>query len=389
MVDEHMIVLGIESSCDETAAALVTEDKKILSNVVASQYQEHKPFGGVVPEIAARAHLTHIDFVLEQAFEEAGVTLEQVDGIAAVGGPGLIGGVIVGVMMAKGLSMAKNIPFIPVNHLEAHALTARLTDDVPFPFLLLLVSGGHCQFLIVKDVGEYTHLGGTKDDAIGECLDKTARLLGYGYPGGPLIERLALKGNPKAFVLPHPLKGQKGCDFSFSGLKTAARKVILENTSSQEPSLRDLHKQGEAIQKNPSLGTDSRLLCRDFVPSRNDEKDMKAFQVDFCASLQKTIGDILEDRCQNALSLALEKEPIITTLVVAGGVAANQYFKARLEECVRENGVRLVAPPINLCTDNGAMVAWAGVERLKKGLTGSLDFAPRPRWPLDELSYRD
>jgi len=240
--------------------------------------------------------------------------------------------------------MAKNVPFIPVNHLEGHALTARLTNDVPFPFLLLLVSGGHCQFLIVEDVGTYTHLGGTLDDAIGECLDKTARLLGYAYPGGPKIEHLALKGNPEAFLLPKPLKGKEGCSFSFSGLKTAARKVILEN--------------------------------KDLSPT---------FEADFCASLQKTIGDILEDRCSNALKIALEKKPEISKLVVAGGVAANQYFRERLENCVQEKGRGLITPPINLCTDNGAMIAWAGMERLQRGLVGSLNFAPRPRWPLEEL----
>lgn len=339
-----MIVLGIETSCDETAAALVTHDKRILSNIVSSQDTEHKPFGGVVPEIAARAHLAYIESIIESALKEANTSLDQIDGIAAAGGPGLIGGVIVGVMIAKGLSMAKNVPFIPVNHLEGHALTARLTNDVPFPFLLLLVSGGHCQFLIVEDVGIYTHLGGTLDDAIGECLDKTARLLGYAYPGGPTIERLALKGNPEAFLLPKPLKGKEGCSFSFSGLKTAARKVILEN--------------------------------KDLSPT---------FEADFCASLQKTIGDILVDRCSNALKIALEKKPEISNLIVAGGVAANQYFRERLENCVQEKGSGLITPPINLCTDNGAMIAWAGMERLQRGLAGSLNFAPRPRWPLEEL----
>jgi len=339
-----MIILGIESSCDETAAALVTEDKRILSNIVSSQYQEHKPFGGVVPEIAARAHLEHIEFIVQKALEEAKVSLDQIDGVAAAGGPGLIGGVIVGVMMAKGLAMARNIPFIPVNHLEAHALTARLTNDVPFPYLLLLVSGGHCQFLIVEDVGVYTYLGGTIDDAIGECIDKTARLLGYDYPGGPTIERLALEGNPEAFALPKPLRGQEGCSFSFSGLKTAARKVILENQGS-----------------SPS------------------------FQQDFCASFQKTIGEILVDRCQHATTMALEKMPKIKHLILAGGVAANQYFRECLRMCVVERGLSLVTPPVSLCTDNGAMIAWAGVERLQKGLEGSLDFAPRPRWPLEAL----
>jgi len=344
MVQNDMIILGIESSCDETAVAVVDDVKNILANIVSSQYQEHRPFGGVVPEIAARAHLNHIEFILNKAMDESGLTLDQIDGFAASGGPGLIGGVIVGVMMAKGLALAKNKPFIPVNHLEAHALTVRLTHEVDFPYLLLLVSGGHCQFLIVEDVGHYTYLGGTLDDAIGECLDKTARLLGYAYPGGPTIERLAREGNPEAFHLPKPLKGQAGCSFSFSGLKTAARKVILENEA-----------------KSPR------------------------FQADFCASLQKTIGDILEDRCQHAITMALEKKPEIKDLVLAGGVAANQYFCERLTSLVRERGISLITPPVSLCTDNGAMVAWAGLERLQKGLVGSLAFAPRPRWPLEEL----
>jgi N6-L-threonylcarbamoyladenine synthase len=339
-----MIVLGIETSCDETAIAIVSHDKHILSNIVSSQETEHKPFGGVVPEIAARAHLAHIDFILAKALETANLSLEQIDGIAAAGGPGLIGGVIVGVMFAKGLAMAKDVPFIPVNHLEGHALTARLTNDVPFPYLLLLVSGGHCQFLVVENVGEYTYLGGTLDDAVGECLDKTARLLGYGYPGGPVIEQLAREGNPLMFTLPRPLKGKEGCSFSFSGLKTAARKLIM------------------------------------------DQKDSSAtFQADFCASLQKTIGDILVDRCENALKMALGKRPEISTLVVAGGVAANQYFRERLATFLQTYCKSLVTPPIKLCTDNGAMIAWAGVERLSLGLTGSLAFAPRPRWPLEDL----
>ncbi len=345
MVEEDMIILGIETSCDETAASLVTEDKRILSNIVSSQLQEHKRFGGVVPEIAARAHLNHLKDIIHTAFQEANLSLDEINGIAATGGPGLIGGVIVGVMMAKGLAMAKQIPFIPINHLEGHALTARLTEDVPFPFLLLLASGGHCQFLIVEDVGHYTHLGGTLDDAIGECVDKTARLLGHPYPGGPIIERLALKGNPYAFELPKPLISQPGCSFSFSGLKTAARKIILENDTT-----------------NPE------------------------FQSDFCASFQRVIGEILVNRCQHAMMMALEKKPKINNLVLAGGVAANLYFRGCLSKSIQEKGLTLVTPPVSLCTDNGAMIAWAGVEYLRKGISGSLDFEPRPRWPLEELN---
>lgn len=347
MLEKDMIILGLETSCDETAAAIVTDQKQILSNIVSSQFQEHKPYGGVVPEIAARAHLNHLDDILDRALLDASLTLDDLDGISVAGGPGLIGGVIVGVMMAKGIAMSKGIPFIPVNHLEAHALTARLTEDISFPYLLLLVSGGHCQFLIVEDVGHYTYLGGTLDDAIGECIDKTARLLGLPYPGGPFIEKSAQHGNPHKFHLPQPLVNQPGCSFSFSGLKTAARRVILEN-------------------------------------------DVKSstFQSDFCASFQRTIGDILVNRCQNAIDTALESCPNINHLVLAGGVAANLYFREQISEFVQEKGLTLMTPPINLCTDNGAMIAWAGVEYLKKGITGSLNFEPRPRWPLESLKNR-
>jgi N6-L-threonylcarbamoyladenine synthase len=344
VVEKDMIILGIETSCDETAASLITKERRILSNIVSSQFQEHKQFGGVVPEIAARAHLNHLEGIVKTAFQDAQVSLDQIEGVAATGGPGLIGGVIVGVMMAKGLAMAKNIPFLPINHLEAHALTARLTEDIPFPYLLLLVSGGHCQFLIVEDVGHYIHLGGTLDDAIGECIDKTARLLGHPYPGGPILEKLALQGNPNTFHLPQPLINQPGCSFSFSGLKTAARKIILENDISSP-----------------------------------------TFQSNFCASFQKTIGNILTNRCEQAITMALEKKPKINNLVLAGGVAANLYFRECLSHCCQERGLTLMTPPINLCTDNGAMVAWAGIEYLQKGMRGSLTFEPRPRWPLESL----
>ncbi len=343
-----MIILGLETSCDETAAAVVTDQKKILSNVVSSQFQEHKPFGGVVPEIAARAHLNQLDQIVDKALLDAKITLDDIDGIAVAGGPGLIGGVIVGVMMAKGIAISKNIPFLPINHLEAHALTARLTENIRFPYLLLLVSGGHCQFLIVEDVGKYTYLGGTLDDAAGECIDKTARLLDLPYPGGPFIENKARNGNPGRFQLPQPLTNQPNCSFSFSGLKTAARKVILEN----------------------------------------DSKDSQ-FQSDFCASFQKTIGDILVNRCEHAISNALEQSPTIQSLVLAGGVAANLYFRQRLSQCMQEKGLTLMTPPVNLCTDNGAMIAWAGVEYLRKGINGSLSFEPRPRWPLESLKNRE
>jgi N6-L-threonylcarbamoyladenine synthase len=346
-----MRVLGIETSCDETAVAVVEAPNgekgaghapvgRILANVVYSQLTEHRRFGGVVPEIAARAHLERIDGLLTDALAEAGLALGDLDGIAATGGPGLIGGVMVGVMTAKALAFAHDKPFLAVNHLEGHALTVRLTEAVDFPYLLLLVSGGHCQLLTVRGPGDYTQLGTTIDDAAGECFDKTAKLLGLGFPGGPAIERLAKHGDPQRFALPRPMWRKRGCDFSFSGLKTAVR---------------------QAVEKLPA-------------------GDQQAV-ADLCASFQRTVGDILADRCANALQFAPS-----STLVVAGGVAANVYLRGRLESTASEHGARLVAPPVKLCTDNGAMIAWAGLERLRLGMTDVLDFRPRPRWPLDAMS---
>jgi N6-L-threonylcarbamoyladenine synthase len=338
-----MRVLGIETSCDETAVAIVEAPAKaapgglILANVVYSQQTEHRRFGGVVPEIAARAHLERIDGLVEEALDEAGLDLDDLDAIAATGGPGLIGGVMVGLMAAKGLAFARQKPFLAINHLEGHALTVRLTEDVEFPYLLLLVSGGHCQLLTVHGPGDFTRLGTTIDDAVGECFDKTAKLLGLGFPGGPAIERLAKDGDARRFNLPRPMWHKPGCDFSFSGLKTAVRQAV-EN------------------------------LDLDDQPAR----------ADLCASFQRTVGDVLADRCANALALAPSP-----TLVVAGGVAANLYLRARLEEVAARHGARLVAPPVKLCTDNGAMIAWAAIERLRLGRTDNLDFKPRPRWPLD------
>ena len=334
-----MRVLGIETSCDETAVAIVEADAdarpvgRILANVVYSQLTEHRRFGGVVPEIAARAHLERLDGLVLVALAEAGLGLGDLDGIAATGGPGLIGGVMVGVMTGKALAFAHDKPFIAVNHLEGHALSVRLTEEVEFPYLLLLVSGGHCQLLTVRGPGDFTRLGTTIDDAVGECFDKTAKLLGLGFPGGPAVERAAAGGDPKRFALPRPMWRKPGCDFSFSGLKTAVR---------------------QAIEKLPA--DDSRAVA------------------DLCASFQRTVGDVLVDRCTNALAASPS-----STLVVAGGVAANVYLRSRLEALP----VRLVAPPIKLCTDNGAMIAWAGLERLRLGQVDTLDFRPRPRWPLD------
>ncbi|SKA27641.1 N6-L-threonylcarbamoyladenine synthase [Enhydrobacter aerosaccus] len=341
-----MRVMGIETSCDETAVAIVeapagTEPVgRILANVVYSQLTEHRRFGGVVPEIAARAHLERLDGLVRQALAEAGTDLADLDGIAATGGPGLIGGVMVGVMTAKALAFVHDKPFLAVNHLEGHALSVRLTETVAFPYLLLLVSGGHCQLLTVHGPGAFTRLGTTIDDAVGECFDKTAKLLDLGFPGGPAVERTAKGGDPKRFALPRPMWRKPGCDFSFSGLKTAVR---------------------QAAEKLPV-----------------DDAQAVA---DLCASFQRTVGDVLADRCANAL--ALEPSP---TLVVAGGVAANAYLRGRLEELATAHGATLVAPPIKLCTDNGAMIAWAGLERLRLGKQDTLDFRPRPRWPLDPIA---
>src|SRR5260221_4552683 len=305
-----MRVLGIETSCDETAVAIVEAPAgqqpvgRILANVASSQLTEHRRFGGVVPEIAARAHLERIDGLLADALAEAKLGLGDLDGIAATGGPGLIGGVMVGVMTAKAMAFAHDKPFLAVNHLEGHALSVRLTEPVDFPYLLLLVSGGHCQLLTVRGPGEFTRLGTTIDDAVGECFDKTAKLLGLGFPGGPAVERLARDGDAKRFTLPRPMWRKPGCDFSFSGLKTAVRLAIGK--------LGPAHPRAKA---------------------------------DLCASFQLTVGDVLADRCANALLSAPSP-----TLVVAGGVAANLFLRGRLEEVAARHGARLVAPPVNLCT---------------------------------------
>jgi N6-L-threonylcarbamoyladenine synthase len=339
-----MIVLGIETSCDETAAALVTDRRERLSDLVLSQVDIHRPYGGIVPEVAARAHLDHLDGLIARALAEAGLGFADLDAVAATGGPGLIGGVIVGVMTAKAIALAGNLPFLAVNHLEGHALSARLSDDVAFPYLLLLVSGGHCQLLIVEGVGRYVRLGTTIDDAVGEAFDKTAKLLDLGYPGGPAIERLARAGDPARFALPRPMKGRPGCDFSFAGLKTAIRQLV------------------------ESLG-----------PARTPRDT-----ADIAAAFQAAAGDALADRTANAIALFKDRHPqTAKALVVAGGVAANRALRERLAVLAAANGLTLVAPPPRLCTDNAAMIAWAGIERLKLGLTDSFDFAPRPRWPLD------
>ncbi len=343
-----MIVLGIETSCDETAAAVVTVDRRILADEVFSQIEDHRPFGGVVPEVAARAHLELIDGVVDRAMEKSGVTLDDLDGVAATGGPGLIGGVLVGVMTAKAIAAVKKKPFIAINHLEGHALTARLTDDLDFPYLLLLVSGGHCQLLIVKGVGQYKRLGTTIDDALGEAFDKTAKMLGLGFPGGPAVEKAAEKGNGERFPLPRPLKGRDGADFSFSGLKTKVRQTI------------------EAL-------PEGMLQDRDVA--------------DLCASFQAAAEDTLADRVTNAMAAFRgqyrETSLPVPPFVAAGGVAANRAIRNRLQSLSGEKGFQVIAPPPHLCTDNAAMIAWAGIERLRLGDTDDLDFQARPRWPLD------
>ncbi len=323
-----MIVLGIETSCDETAAAVVTDSgqRRILADRVLSQLDKHRPYGGVVPEIAARAHLEALDGLIIDALAEAGLGFADLDAVAFTGGPGLIGGVIVGTMAAKAIALVHHLPLVAVNHLEGHALTARLTDNVAFPYLLLLVSGGHCQLLIVEGVGRYVRLGTTIDDAAGEAFDKSAKLLGLGYPGGPLIEKAAGAGDPKRFDLPRPMKGRAGCDMSFSGLKTALRQAV------------------------------ERLAPNGAALAPRDAADLALF------------------RSRHAGG---------ETLVVAGGVAANAALRQRLAALAAASGMAFVAPPLALCTDNAAMIAWAGLERLRLGLTDDLDFAPRPRWPLD------
>ena len=341
-----MLALGIETSCDETAAAIVRDDGKILADQILSQLDEHRPYGGVVPEIAARAHLDHLDKLIMAAMKEAGIGFSQLGLVAATGGPGLIGGLMVGVTTAKAIAAAQRKPFVAVNHLEGHALTARLTDQVEFPYLLLLVSGGHCQLLIAEGVGAYEQLGTTIDDAIGEAFDKTAKMAGLGYPGGPAVEKAARSGDPTRFRLPRPLKGRAGCDFSFSGLKTAVRHTIHDLPAG------DLADQDVA---------------------------------DLCASFQAAVGDVLLDRCANALRAYAARHEAAPTLVVAGGVAANTFLRTRLADLCAAEGVKLVTPPPRLCTDNAVMIAWAGLERLRRGLTDGLDFAPRPRWPLKDL----
>ncbi len=401
-----VLVLGIESSCDETAVALVDDARRIHVNLIRSQHAAHAPYGGVVPEIAARAHIEVLQPMIAQALDEGGVTMQEVDAIAVTAGPGLIGGVIVGLMTAKTLASIHQKPLLAVNHLEGHALSARLSDDVQFPFLLLLVSGGHCFFARVHDVGHYEIIGGTLDDALGEAFDKCAKMMGLGYPGGPALEKFAKSGNPKAFDLPRPMVGTPGCDMSFSGLKTAVRYALRDLSSS-------LRGDAEAIHG---------LLRSDNTLARNDVSDM-------AASFQLAVCDIVQERTRAAFKMCSFSPPLIgegdtqcrvglasydnagghphltspkgggikrgvpkgggvfvpTALVIAGGVAANKAIYAALESVAQAHGVPLIAPPAILCTDNAAMIAWAGLERFQRGERSPLDVEPRARWSLSSV----
>lgn len=347
---ERVTLLGIETSCDETAAAILRRERDgavtILSETVLSQIDDHAPYGGVVPEIAARAHAEATDMIVAQVLRDSGLGLSDLDGIAATSGPGLIGGVMVGMMTGKALSLATGKPFIPINHLEGHALSPRLASDCPFPYLLLLVSGGHCQFISVNGLGNYRRLGSTIDDAAGEAFDKLAKTLGIGFPGGPAVERLARQGDAARFDLPRPLLNRPGLDMSFAGLKTAAARIVESE---------DLDGQGKA---------------------------------DLCASFQAAIADCLSEKTRRAVEHFKANRDDNIRVVVAGGVAANQTIREALDHVARSAGAELIAPPLRHCTDNAAMIALAGAERMAAGLVLSdgQEFSARPRWPLDEAS---
>jgi N6-L-threonylcarbamoyladenine synthase len=339
------LVLGIETSCDETAAAVVARGAdghgQVLSSIVRSQWEQHRPYGGVVPEIAARAHVECLDEIILAALAEAGVGFRDLSGVAATAGPGLIGGLLVGLTAAKAIALVHGLPLIAINHLEAHALTTGLTENLQPPYVLLLVSGGHTQLLLIEDVGRYIRLGTTIDDALGEAFDKTAKLLGLPQPGGPSVERAARTGNSARFALPRPMLGRPEPHFSFAGLKTAVR------------------------------------LAAEAAAPLDDQA-----VADLCASFEQAVVDAVVDRTRTALRLARARSDV-DVLVVAGGVAANQRLRGGLIDLAAREGVRLSIPPIALCTDNAAMVAWAGAEHLVRNETSSLDFAARARWPLD------
>lgn len=347
-----MIVLGLETTCDETSAAVVHRDAEgrgtILANVVLSQIEEHAAYGGVVPEIAARAHVEVLDRLIAQAMREAGVSFTALDGVAAAAGPGLIGGLIVALTTAKAIALVHEKPLIAVNHLEGHALTARLTHDLPFPYCLFLASGGHTQIVAIRGVGDYVRLGTTLDDAIGEAFDKTAKVLGLPYPGGPQVEAYAARGVASRFALPRPMVGRPDADFSLSGLKTALR-----------------------LEAEKVAPLSEQTVC------------------DLCAAFQQAVADMVRDRLRVGLKLFRERFGQPMALVAAGGVAANTTIRRLLHTAALDGGTVLILPPPELCTDNGAMIAWAGAERLAHGLTDTLDVGPRPRWPLGDVKKPD
>lgn len=349
MTDARFTVLGIETSCDETAAAIVRvspDSVEILGETVRSQVEDHAPYGGVVPEIAARAHVDVADRVVGSAMQAAGLSYDELDAVAATTGPGLIGGVLVGAMTGKAIAMATGRPFLPINHLEGHALSPRLTETCPFPYLLLLVSGGHCQFIEVRGLGDYVRLGSTIDDAAGEAFDKTAKLLRLGFPGGPAVERAAEAGDPAAIALPRPLLNRAGLDMSFAGLKTAVARAA------------------------------------------EDEPLTETRTADLCASFQRAVADVLAEKTRRALQQFKAGSTGPHRLVVAGGVAANCELRKTLETTAASEGAEFIAPPLRYCTDNAAMIALAGAERLRAGLVedDGLSATARPRWPLDEAS---
>ena len=338
-----MKILGIESSCDDTSIAVVDSKRNILANEVLSQNDIHMLYKGVVPELAARSHVSYIDLTCKKALEKSGTTLDNIDLISATAGPGLIGGLLVGLTFAKTLAQVKNKPFVAVNHLEGHALTTRLTDNVKFPFLLLLVSGGHTNFYFVKSVNNYLNLGGTLDDALGEAFDKVAKMIGIEFPGGPNLEKIAKKGNENAFLFAKPLIDKPDLNLSFSGLKTSVMQII------REEKLQDL-----------------------------------SVKANIAASFQKTIADILSIKLVRAIEKSDRNIQNFKNVVISGGVASNEYLRIKLKNIVKEKNKDCFFPPVNLCTDNGAMIAWTGYERYMNGLINNLDFPAKPRWPLEE-----
>jgi N6-L-threonylcarbamoyladenine synthase len=348
---QSLNVLGIETSCDETAAAIIRasslDDIEILSDVVLSQLEEHAPYGGVVPEIAARAHVAHLDGIIARALNASGLEFSAIHAVAATAGPGLIGGVLAGLTTAKSIAMSLDIPLLAINHLEGHALTPRLTDGTKFPYLLLLVSGGHTQVVSVEGLGKYRRIGTTIDDALGEAFDKTAKLLGLDYPGGPEVEFAAKSGDPKRFSFPRPLKGKDNCDFSFSGLKTAVRRATMEIQPVNECDIADI-----------------------------------------CASFQAAVFETVTDRLARAMALFVASHPglVERVIVVSGGVAANKALSASLAKLCHDAGFTLITPPARLCTDNAVMIAWAGFEHMIAGHRDGLDAPARARWPLDSTA---